>query len=204
MGKVKRRWQDTEYVLFYFASGRVRRKNYLKYVEAGIKLGSRPELMGGGLVTSLGGWPEVLTLIKKKEKYIYDSRILGDSEFIGKVRSELDALAKKNLRLSAQRTGREELSEKVCKKHGISISELCSGSRRRVVADARRALSWMGVCELGYSCAEVARYLGVTNSCITRLYHQARGRILMGLWKKGKMPYIPLSLQKDGGQAREK
>jgi len=29
-------------------------------------------------------------------------------------------------------------------------------------------LSWLAVRELGYSGAEVARYLGVTNSCITR------------------------------------
>ena len=33
---------------------------------------------------------------------------------------------------------------------------------------ARRAISWIGVRELGYSGAEVARYLGVTNSCVTR------------------------------------
>jgi hypothetical protein len=41
--------------------------------------------------------------------------------------------------------------------------------RRKAVAKARRAMSWIGVRELGYSGAEVARYLGVTNSCVTRL-----------------------------------
>ncbi len=30
-------------------------------------------------------------------------------------------------------------------------------------------LSWIGISELGYSGADVARYLGVTNSCITRM-----------------------------------
>ena len=34
---------------------------------------------------------------------------------------------------------------------------------------ARCAISWIGVRELGYSGADVARYLGVTNSCVTRL-----------------------------------
>ena len=33
----------------------------------------------------------------------------------------------------------------------------------------RRAMSWIGVRELGYSGADVARYLGVTNSCVTRM-----------------------------------
>ena len=31
------------------------------------------------------------------------------------------------------------------------------------------AISWIGIRELGYSGADVARYLGVTNSCITRM-----------------------------------
>ena len=35
--------------------------------------------------------------------------------------------------------------------------------------EARRAMSWIGIRELGYSGADVARYLGVTNSCVTRL-----------------------------------
>jgi predicted transcriptional regulator len=30
------------------------------------------------------------------------------------------------------------------------------------------AASWIAVRELGYSGADVARYLGVTNSCVTR------------------------------------
>ena len=34
---------------------------------------------------------------------------------------------------------------------------------------ARRVMSWIGVRELGYSGADVARHLGVTNSCVTRM-----------------------------------
>lgn len=36
------------------------------------------------------------------------------------------------------------------------------------VVEARRVLSWMAAKELGYSGAAVARYLGVTNSFVTR------------------------------------
>ena len=38
---------------------------------------------------------------------------------------------------------------------------------RRVVVEARGAISWIAVRELGYSGADVARYLGVSNSCVT-------------------------------------
>ena len=50
----------------------------------------------------------------------------------------------------------------------ISLNECRSGSRRRDVAKARGSISWIAVRELGYSGADVARYLGVTNSCVTR------------------------------------
>ncbi len=36
------------------------------------------------------------------------------------------------------------------------------------VTIARGSISWIAVRELGYSGADVARYLGVTNSCVTR------------------------------------
>jgi len=50
----------------------------------------------------------------------------------------------------------------------ISMGELRSGSRRQDVAKARGSISWIAVRELGYCGADVARYLGVTNSCVTR------------------------------------
>jgi chromosomal replication initiation ATPase DnaA len=62
----------------------------------------------------------------------------------------------------------EELCDRVCKKKNVSSSELISGSRRRELVNARRTVSWIAVHELGYSGAEVARHIGVTNSCITR------------------------------------
>ena len=60
------------------------------------------------------------------------------------------------------------LAGRVCKKHGISLGELCSGSRRREIMEARGIVSWIAVRELGYSGADVARYLGVTSSCVTK------------------------------------
>jgi hypothetical protein len=55
-----------------------------------------------------------------------------------------------------------------------TIGELRSGSRRRVAVKARRAMSLIGVRELGYSGAEVVRYFGVTNSCVTRMISTVR------------------------------
>jgi hypothetical protein len=167
-GKVDRKWQDCEHVLSYFGKGRQAQKNYLRYVEKGIPQGRRPELIGGGLIRSLGGWSAVLALRRREEKEASDTRILGDGEFVQELKSDLDDFVKKNLRLSGQQIDIVILAGRVCKKHGISLGELCSGSRRREIVEARGILSWIAVRELGYSGAEVARYLGVTNSCITK------------------------------------
>ena len=124
MGEVKREWQDIDYVLSIFGKDRHRRRNYQRYVQKGVALGRRPELVGGGLVRSLGGWSEVLALRSRGEKQRSDQRILGDSEFVQSVISGLDALVKKNLRLSGQRMDIGALADHVCKKHNISMGEL--------------------------------------------------------------------------------
>ena len=168
MGRVERKWQETEYVLSFFGERRAGRKNYRKYVEDGIELGRRPELVGGGLIRSLGGWSEVLSLRERGQRHAFDQRILGDSEFVQEVKSGLNDLMKRNLRLSGRHIDFDTLFERVCKNYDISAGELRSGSRRHKVVKARQVLFWVGVRELGYCGAEVARYLGVSTSCVNR------------------------------------
>jgi len=173
-GSVEREWQNTDYVLSIFGGSRNSRKNYLSYIEEGVDQGRRPELVGGGLIRSMGGWSAVLASRRRNEKQAADQRILGDGEFVEQVTSDLDELVKKNLRLSGRRVGIQELAERVCERHNVSIGELRSGGRRRAVVQARRVMSLIGVRELGYTGAEVARYLGVTNSCVTRMVLAAK------------------------------
>jgi REP element-mobilizing transposase RayT len=174
MGQVERDWQDTEYVLSFFGTGQDQRKQYQKYLGKGIALGRRPELVGGGLIRSLGGWSEVLALRNRGEKQVSDQRILGDSLFVQEVISGLDKLVKENLRLSGQRINIDALAKKVCENYSIRSGELRSGSRRREIVIARGVMSWIAVRELGYSGADVARYLGVTTSCVTRIVSAAK------------------------------
>jgi len=51
-------------------------------MEEGKDLGRRPELVGGGLIRSLGGWSKVISLRQGGEKQEYDSRVLGSGEFV--------------------------------------------------------------------------------------------------------------------------
>ena len=173
-GMVKREWHNVQYVLSFFGGGRNSRRNYLQYVEKHLFQGRRPELVGGGLIRSMGGWSEVLASRRRNERQAADQRILGDGPFVKQVISGFDDLVKKNLRLSGRRVDIKDLAKKVSEKYRVSITELRSGSRRRAAVRARRAMSWIGVRELGYSGADVARYLGVTTSCVTRVISSGR------------------------------
>ena len=82
IGRVKREWQDTDTVPAYFSKRRKRAiEKYEDFVEEGIEAGSRPELVGGGLIRSLGGWSQILSLRRVGSKVFSDERILGSSEF---------------------------------------------------------------------------------------------------------------------------
>ena len=177
MGEIKRNWQNTDDVLSIFGNKRNRKKNYLAYVKKGIKKGRRPELVGGGLIRSVGSWSEVVARKGRGEKQVYDQRILGDSDFVENVVSDLDEQVKRNLILSGQRIDLEEVANNICNEFDISTNELRSGSRRKTIIEARQIVSLLAVRELGYSGAEVARFLGVTNSCVTRIVSNTKPNI---------------------------
>ena len=169
MGHQKREWQDTEYVLSYFGKGAGGKRGYLKFVSEGITMGRRPEFVGGGLIRSLGGWSGVLGRRRRGEKTASDERILGDGDFVERVLEEWDEVGRANLRLPGRRTSLSLLARQVCENWGVTIEELRSGSRRQVISKAREEFSHIAVQGLGYSGAEVARFVGVSGSCVTRI-----------------------------------
>ena len=169
LGKVKRRWQDSDAVLAYF--GRKKKEAVLGYeafVKDGISEGRRSDLTGGGLIRSMGGWAQVLSLRRKGIKAVADDRILGSSEFVETLLSEADDRERKTLRLSASIGDLPSLARKIAQVEGITESALRSGSRQRRVSRIRRLFCQLAVRKMGYPGAEVARFLGVTTSAVVR------------------------------------
>jgi REP element-mobilizing transposase RayT len=168
-GQIPRSWQDTDRVLSLFGRRRrSARQAYHEFIAAGASMGRKPALVGGGLVRSLGGWSEVTALRRRGDPPACDQRILGDSEFVTAIVARMEERLRQNLRLSQSKPAIGCVCRHVCDAYDVSAGELCSGSRRRPVVAARGALAWVAVRELGYSGADVARYLGVSTSCITR------------------------------------
>jgi putative transposase len=169
MGKVNRQWQDRDTVLAYF--GRRKKRAMLRYaafVAEGIAQGSRPALVGGGLIRSLGGWAQVVSVRRKGSKVSYDDRILGSSDFVESLLSEADKRERETLRFRARVRDLASLALQVARGEKVEESELTSGSRQRDVSRVRRLFCQLAVAKMGYPGAEVARFLGVTTSAVIR------------------------------------
>jgi len=170
MGTVKREWQDKDTILAYFGKRRKTAiEKYEKFIVEGIKQGSRPDLVGGGLIRSLGGWPQVLSLRRAESKVFSDERILGSSEFVKNVTAEVEKKTEETLRLNVKISDLSSLAKGICKGEGIKAGELRSGLRKRRVVKTRRIFCQTAVKKMGYSGADVARFLGITTSAVNRL-----------------------------------
>jgi REP element-mobilizing transposase RayT len=192
LGRVRRPWQDIGYVLGGFGESTSQaRRAYGRFMSAGVGTGRMPKLVGGGLVRSQGGWSGVLALRRRSAPAACDQRILGDSDFVRSVIDRMDERQRRNLRLLTARPEIDRICRQVCDREGVLPGELCSGSRRRTVVAARYAVAWIAVKEIGYSGAEVARHLGVSNSCITRSLTSGRRPDVDPLLERLHVPSSP-------------
>ncbi|MEW6185862.1 MAG: hypothetical protein AB1585_09020 [Thermodesulfobacteriota bacterium] len=163
-------WQDTEAVLTYFSRDRKKAvKKYESFLADGVARGKRPELTGGGLVRSMGGWFEVISQRHKGEGTLGDQRVLGSGEYIQILYSEADRKQKETMRLLSRRVNLDKLSKQLCVREGVREEELLNGKRRPKVVKVRKLFCQLAVNRMSYCGAEVARFLGISTSATNRM-----------------------------------
>jgi len=173
MGRVKYQWQSRDNVLKWFGSKEgTAKRSYRNYVQKGIQDGRRPELVGGGLIRSLGGWSQVKALRRSGERELSDERILGSGKFVERMIKEAKANIKYQLPVKQQHQKIDAFIRKVCKKEKVTIEELTSGSRRKEVSIVRAQVAIALVKNHGVALAEVARRVGVSTSAISKIIHR--------------------------------
>ena len=176
VGKGKNDWQERDYVLhqFYKNEGKAVR-GYRKYMEEGKEQGRRPELVGGGLIRSLGGWSQVLSLRGSREKMEYDSRILGDGDFVSEIIREAEKKVRRYLPAGGMDNSIDESIKEICVKEGVGEQELRLGVRTREYSGVRAKIAYHLSHEFGISRAEIARQLGVCTSAIAKAIQNMEG-----------------------------
>jgi putative transposase len=130
MGRVEHGFQDVGYVLKQFNQKiSEARKRYREFVRKGIADGHRPDLIGGGLVRSAGGWAALKAMRKGKNRMKGDERILGEGNFVESVlRSAQESLDKKYI-IQARGYDFDWLVDRVSALFSISYKELLTGGK---------------------------------------------------------------------------
>ena len=175
MGKQKREWQDINYILGFFGK-RVgeARKGYVSYVKKGISLGRRPELVGGGLIRSLGGWDEVKKMrLRGQYRIKSDQRILGESDFVREVLSESEDQFSRKYKLKNLGYDIEKVIERVCELLQMEKDYIIGKGRQNERVMARDLVCYWGVVELGMSKVDMARRFNITPAAVS--YSVQRG-----------------------------
>lgn len=164
MGRQKRAWQETQYVLSYFGKSlAASRRSYSAYIKAGFEMGRRPELTGGGLIRSLGGWAELKKIrLKGQDRIKGDQRILGDSDFVASILDEANEKLDRHYELKSLGYDLRKVEQRVMELCDIDRDAIYSKGRRRQQVEARSLLCYWAVRELGHTVTELAKHLGMT------------------------------------------
>jgi biotin operon repressor len=175
MGKVGREWQDTDYVLRLFG-GRLRqaRTAYERFVAEGVDQGRRPELVGGGLIRSSGGWSAIKALRNSGMRIMGDERILGSGQFVQSAIEQAREQYEKKTLARVRGLTLETLSERVAKQLGLAPADVCRAGRQRTIARARAIISLLAIEYLGISGREVSLRLNLSPSAVSKLMQRGR------------------------------
>ncbi|OGQ95513.1 MAG: transposase [Deltaproteobacteria bacterium RIFOXYD12_FULL_57_12] len=175
MGKVERDWQDTDFILRMFDEElSVARPAYQLYVQDGIAMGKRGDLVGGGLIRSQGGWAAVRELRRSKAYQKGDERILGDGDFVEGVLLKSEEKLERKSQLTAQGINFDKAVERVAGLFEIPSAEVLAGGKKRQTVAARSLLCFWVSCELGLSQAWLARRLGISQPAVSSAVNRGR------------------------------
>jgi len=188
IGTAKNDWQDKDYVLSYFSktNGKARRK-YISFITDGIQQGYKPELSGGGLLRSYGGWKELTKQLQQGISVKGDERILGSSDFVLRVLEKANERLEQSASMKSRGINLEEIVKKVAKHYGIETEDLTSGTRKRHIAEARSVVCYVAVNKLKQSCEEVAKFLTISPSAVCKAI--SRGKAIIQETKLERIIY---------------
>ncbi len=164
IGKKKRKWQDIRYVLGYFGKNyKEARSNYMSYMEKGVQIGRRPELVGGGLIRSLGGWDEVRKIrLKGQDRVKGDERILGEGDFVDDILLEAKEKYSRRYEMKNQGVNLDKIIEQVSSIYRLDRKYILGKGRQKDRVEARDLVCYWASNKLMISITDLAKTFGMT------------------------------------------
>ena len=143
-------------------------KKYRVFVEKGIPAGSRPDLTGGGLLRSIGGWTVLKGLRKAGIRVKGDERILGDSNFVENVlKSAQEELEQKN-DLKARGYDFVRVAQRVAEVMSMEIEQVTAFGKSPQTVKARSLLCFWLHRKLGMTTVGIGKKLNICQSAVSR------------------------------------
>lgn len=174
LGRRPQSWHDRRAVLAWFGvSERAAVRRYRVFVREGVALGQRPDLVGGGLVRSAGGWAAVRARRRQKEPTLGDPRILGSGDFVAHLLREADTRHAASLRRAVTSQEIDAILRANCTRYHVEMAELQQGGRRGTLSRVRAVLARELVVRRGVSLATAARHLGVSTTAVSKILRRA-------------------------------
>jgi putative transposase len=169
MGRHQQPWQLSKPVLAHFGKQvKAARSQYQAFVAQGVGQGRRPDLTGGGLIRSAGGWSAVSELRRAHVHMKSDERILGDGDFVAQILTQADETLERKYALKAGGVDIESIADRVAKLLNMPVEELWREGRYRRLVIARSLLCFWAVRELGVSMASLARKLSISTVAVSK------------------------------------
>jgi putative transposase len=170
MNQTEQPWQDIDYVYRLFSSRRREaRKRYREFVEKGISEGRRPDLTGGGLLRSSGGWRGLKGFRKAGIRVKGDERILGDGDFVETVLASAEEALEERYALKARGYDFDRAVARVAEVMGMTPEQVTALGKSPQTVRARALLCFWAHRRLGMSTIEIARKLKISQPAVSRL-----------------------------------
>jgi REP element-mobilizing transposase RayT len=165
----KTTWQNIDYVYGLFSEKKRQARNrYHDFVEKGISIGKRPDLTGGGLLRSSGGWTVLKECRKAGIRLKGDERILGDSDFVKNVLKSAKESFEQKYELKIKGYDIHRVKERVAEVMGIETEDVTASDKSPKTVKARSLLCYWAHRKLGMTTIEIAKLLDMTQSAISR------------------------------------
>ena len=141
-------------------------------------MGRRPELTGGGLVRSAGGWSGLQALRQMKDRMKSDERILGDSDFVESALVGAREAMERKYRLKSLGCDLGTIVTRVSQLFDVPEARIKSSGKEPERVKAKSVAAYWAVKELGMAGTEVGNELSLTQSAVSRAVR--RGEEIVG------------------------
>ena len=162
-------WQSVDETLKLFGKNvSEARRRYRQFIKKGVNQGRRPELVGGGLIRSIGGWQAFKALDRTDVHLKSDERILGDSDFVEEVLKKAQEQRQRQYQLEADGFNIDQVAQRVAAILGVKCEQVWKKGKHPQIVKARSLLCYWAVRELGISATALARRIGISQPAISQ------------------------------------